>query len=168
MAYCYLDAARLNSLEYSILNVSNVRPLHMSVTLNAWLLSAPDTMDMNRALAAFDAAIFGENAGVVTALRRAYYSAFADLGRDALLDAAQKWSFYYRPHKDISFIENAAADGQLAWIGRCILRGRFCSGFPALTPALEQALHRSAEKFILKLQRYVKLLSEQQNCPLLF
>lgn len=149
MAYCYRDAARLNSLEYSILNVSNVRPLHMSVTLNAWLLSAPDTVDISRAMAAFDTAIFEENAGAVSALRRAYYSAFADLGRDALLDAAQKRSFYYRPHKDISFIENAATDGQLAWIGRCILRGRFCSGFPALTPALEQALHQSAEKFSL-------------------
>jgi hypothetical protein len=41
MAYCYRDAAEKNNLYYSILNISNVRPLHISAIMNARIMSAP-------------------------------------------------------------------------------------------------------------------------------
>ncbi len=147
MAYCYQDAMKLDRLTYSILNVSNVRPMHMSVTLNAAVLQSPETFCADEAVLNFHRAVFGDFAEQTALLQREYYHAFADIGKTPLRQAAQAWHFYYRDHKDLPFTENPGTDGEIAWIGKCALRGWSGPGTPALTPELVEILKSSANRF---------------------
>ena len=147
MAYCYLDAWKHDRLSYSILNVSNVRPVHMSVTLHAAVLQDPEAFCADGAVLDFHRAIFGDFAPQTACLQREYYQAFADFGKAPLRQAAQAWHFYYRDHKELPFVENIGTDGEIAWIGKCALRGWSGPGTPALTPELVDVLEASANRF---------------------
>lgn len=147
MEYCYRDAKRLNSLEYSILNVSNIRPIHVSISLNAQLLRSPDTFNADSAITAFAQSIFGEHGQQISKLYRQYYECFADFGKKPLRQAAEAWHFYYRDHTDLPFTENAATDGQIAWVGKNALRGWSSPGAHEANDELLQKLKISTEKF---------------------
>ena len=144
MAYSYRDAEKLNSLTYSILNVSNLRPVHYAAMVNAALLHGE--RDADAITIALDRQLFGNRAEQINLLRRRYYEAFADFGRDALKLAADQWQFYYRSHGDAPFTENAVTDGYLAFYGKCMLRGFPCAAEP--DPVLARAeLLRSEAAF---------------------
>lgn len=160
MEYCYNHARQLDSLEYSILNVSNVRPLHVSVTLNAQLLADPAGFQADRALQEFHKGVFGPLGQQVYSLHRQYYDAFADFGKEPLQRAATDWHFYYFDHKDLPFPENAVTDGQLAWIGKNLVRGIVTAGAHAPDQQALQALRTSAEKFG-KLEQDLQQLEQQ-------
>lgn len=147
MEFCYRDAHRLNSLEYSILNVSNLRPIHVSVTLNAQLLQSPESFHADSALLAFHWSVFGDFADRIWELHRRYYDCFADFGKTPLREAAEAWHFYYRDHRDLPFLENAATDGQIAWVGKNALRGWASPGGHPLNDGLLQKLEVSAQRF---------------------
>lgn len=147
MEYCYRDAHRFNSLEYSILNVSNVRPVHVSVSLNAQLLSSPGTFNADNALQSYYQTIFGNYGQQISKLHRQYYECFADFGKTPLRQAAEAWHFYYRDHINLPFLENAATDGQIAWVGKNALRGWSSPGAHEANDELLQKLKVSADKF---------------------
>ncbi len=146
MAYCYRDAAKSNTLCYSILNISNVRPLHISAMVNARILqspSDPDAVDLLR----IDRELFGEDAELVNELRRSYYEAFADFGTAPLKEAADAWHFYLRDYDTLSFIRNAVTDGQLAWLGKNMLQDKHSTGVPMRDTRTLNLLIDSAERF---------------------
>ena len=158
MAYSYHDAIAQGMLSYSILNVSNIRPVHMSTTLNAILLQSPETFCADSALLEFYRPIFGDLAQQITAMHREYYAAFADFGKEPLLQAATAWQFFYRDHGALPFTENAGTDGQIAWIGKSALRGWAGPGNAPLTPSTVEILEASACRFEALYQKLTALL----------
>ncbi len=116
MAYNYRGAASGGRLCYSILNVSNVRPLHISAMINAKILEDPTGFAVDEELLRMDKELFGGSGELVDGLRREYYDAFADFGETTLREAATEWSFYLREYGDLSFTRNAATDGHLVSI----------------------------------------------------
>ncbi len=147
MAYCYRDAAEKNNLYYSILNISNVRPLHISAIMNARIISAPLSFSARDELLRLDREIFGDAAKMVNEIRREYYAAFADFGDEPLKRTAAQWHFYYREYKDLPFIRNAATDGQLAYFGRYLYNGETYEKLPDQNEETLFKLKKSAEKF---------------------
>ena len=147
MAYCYRDAARNQNLYYSILNVSNVRPFHVSATLNSRLMKDPLSFDMSRGMLELDRELFGDAADAVHELRKEYYRSFADFGEETLKYTAGEWHFYYRQYEDLPFLRNAATDGQLAYFGKFLLRKKVYPKLPAVNVCTYLELKKSAERF---------------------
>ena len=147
MAYCYRTAAESGNLFYSILNVSNVRPVHYSATLNARLLEFPDTFDMSVQMLALDEELFGKDGAAINALRRNYYESFADFGEILLRNMAKNKCFYYRGYENLPFIRNAATDGQLTYFGKYLLTGTDKVYLPKATKETRLILAESAKKF---------------------
>ena len=73
MAYSYRIAAEKGCLYYSMLNVSNVRPMHFSISMNAAILKDPENADIETIVKEFDLAHFGDAAKLVTPLRYRFY-----------------------------------------------------------------------------------------------
>ncbi|MBQ8345073.1 MAG: glycosyl hydrolase 115 family protein [Clostridia bacterium] len=147
MAYCYREAAKSQRLSYSILNISNVRPLHLSAIMNAKILQAPLTVDVEKELQLLDEELFGKAAETAHSLRRDYYAAFADFGTEPLKEAAKAWHFYYREYETLPFLRNAATDGQLTYVGKCALKGEHHIGIPDPEDRILQIMQDSAERF---------------------
>lgn len=147
MAYCYRDAARNQNLYYSILNVSNVRPFHVSATLNSRLMRDPLSFDMSREMLELEKELFGDGAEMVHALRKEYYSSFADFGEEPLKYTAEEWHFYYRQYEGLPFIRNAATDGQLTYFGKFLLKKKNYPKLPAVNECTYVELKKSAERF---------------------
>lgn len=147
MAYCYKEAAKTGQLIYSILNISNVRPLHISAIMNAAILQNPLAFDADKALLNLDLEVFGEYGSLVNEIRKAYYASFADFGNDALKKTADLWHFYYREYGDLPFIRNAATDGQVAFFGKALIRGKINNKLPAPDAATRALFDKSAKAF---------------------
>ncbi len=147
MAYCYKEAAKTGQLIYSILNISNVRPLHVSAMMNAAILQNPLAFDADEALLRWDADVFGEYGSQVNEIRKAYYASFADFGNDALKKTADLWHFYYREYGKLPFIRNAATDGQIAFFGKALVRGKVNNKLPAPDQTTRMLLQESANAF---------------------
>ena len=127
MGYSYRIAAEKGNLCYSMLNISNVRPMHYSISMNAAILANPSEADIAQIMDDFDSSIFGNCGSEVTALRKQYYDSFADFGEDLAAQFAEKLFFFYHTYPDLPFIRNAATDGQLTWLGKyAILEKQHC------------------------------------------
>lgn len=124
MAFCYREADRLNSLFYSILNVSNVRPLHFSVLLNSKLLCDP-TADENGLIKEIISEIYGENAEEAETLYNEYYGSVADLGADDLKRRCKEVDFHYHEYGKLPFPTYPATDGTLRNKGLNLFNGRY-------------------------------------------
>jgi len=146
MAYSYKEAAERNTLYYSILNISNVRPLHVSAMIYARILENPQKFDAARELLLLDGELFGAVGNEVNALRRAYYESFADFGEASLRFFAESCHFYLRNYEALPFIRNAATDGQLSRFGKYLLKGKAYAKTPPPTRETMQMLQESAEK----------------------
>lgn len=148
MAYCYREAAEHNNLYYSILNISNVRPFHLSAMINSRILQKPLDFNTEAELLKLDQELFGAFADKVGKLRCEYYKAFTDLGDDPLKEAAENWGFYYREYGELPFIRNAATDGQLARMGRNAMRKKHQPGLPNPDRKLRKIAQESSERFL--------------------
>lgn len=127
MSYSYRIAAEKGNLCYSMLNISNVRPMHYSISMNAAILANPAKADIAQIMDDFDSSIFGNCGSEVTVLRKQYYDSFADFGEDLAAQFAKKWFFFYHTYPELPFIRNAATDGQLTWVGKyAILEKQHC------------------------------------------
>lgn len=169
MAYCYRDAAQNGKLCYSILNVSNVRPLHVSTLMNAKLLESPYDFNMTEELLAFDRSVFGRLGSRVNDLRKGYYGAFADFGEKILQSAAKEWHFYHRSYENLPFIRNAATDGQLAYFGKNVYDGKKDSKLLPTPSIYTQAeLVNSAKKFSRLYQEALEIEKEMDGGALLY
>lgn len=76
--------AEVESLYYSILNVSNLRPVFLSAWLNARLLCEPSRPAWEL-LAELVEEFYGERATDILPLYKSYYVAIADFGKDELI-----------------------------------------------------------------------------------
>lgn len=125
MAYAYKEAQAKNTLYYSILNVSNVRPLHSSIWFNAELMKDPESCDADAPLEAQLTALYGDHAQAVKALTWQYYDSIADLGSQELQERCQRHNFHYHEYGALPFPLFPATDGYLNWFGRKFLRGNY-------------------------------------------
>ncbi len=123
MAFSYSEAAKRDSLYYSILNVSNLRPLHIGAELNARLLENPE-LSARTGLRRIFKPIFGDAADVVLDLYDEYFAAYADLGTMELVGLCNRHSFDYHPYGRLLFPEFPSTDGELHEIGQCLLRDK--------------------------------------------
>ncbi|MBR2616157.1 MAG: glycosyl hydrolase 115 family protein [Clostridia bacterium] len=166
MAYSYRIAAENDCLYYSMLNVSNVRPMHLSITANARILKDPTGCDGKRIMEEFDREYFGEAAERITPLREAYYKAFADFGEELAALFAEKWFFFYHRYPTLPFMRNAATDGQLTWLGKYALLGKLHCDVDYASKARLPALLESEEKLMAlmeKMDAVAPTLSEEKS-----
>lgn len=124
MDFSYKEAARMGSLTYSIVNVSNVRPLHYAATANAALMNDPDGFDYDNFAQAFHTAHYGEAATIVKQLRDRFYLSCANIGETILKTLCDNDGFYYHDYGALPFVRYTADDGDLIMIGRRILKGQ--------------------------------------------
>lgn len=125
MVFSYGEACRKNSLYYTILNVSNVRPLHFSVWFHAELMKAPDGSRAETTLHDHLIALFGDAAPQIRPLMDAYYDTIADLGKAELQDQCKRRDFYYHDYGALPYPEFPATDGVLRSMGRRMLLGNY-------------------------------------------
>ena len=157
MAYCYHDAARLDNLYYSILNISNVRPIHISAIINARILRSPLDFNPDEELLKLDRELFGEMGDEVNALRQEYYGALADLGVEASRRGAIMWSFYFRDFDSLPFTRNVGGDGQLSYFGKSVLKGKPYTKLPPPDAETLRRFKASAVKYAALYEKAEKL-----------
>lgn len=125
MVFSYREAWEQKSLYYSIVNVSNVRPLHFSVWFNAELLQNPVSFSEEQTLDSLLTALFAEAAAEVKPLMKAYYDTIADLGKQELYERCVNRDFYYHDYGTLTYPEFPATDGVLCYIGKKILTEKY-------------------------------------------
>lgn len=157
MAYCYHDAKKLDNLYYSILNISNVRPLHISAILNARIMRSPLDFDADAELLKLDRELFGEMGDEVNALRQEYYGALADLGDEGSKRGAMMWSFAYREFDSLPFTRTVGGDGQLAYFGKAVLKGKPYSKLPPPDAETLRRFKESAVKYAALYEKAEKI-----------
>ena len=123
MDFSYKEASRMGSLTYSIVNVSNVRPLHYAATANAALMSDPNGFDYNRFAQAFHTAHYGAASTTVKQLRDRFYLSCANIGETILKLLCENDGFYYHHYDNLPFTRYTADDGDLIMTGRRLLKG---------------------------------------------
>ncbi len=116
MAFTYKEAAKANSLYYSILNVSNLRPVFLSTWLNARLLCEPGRPAWEL-LAELVEEIYGEHATEILPLYKSYYVAIADFGKEELIARCKRDDFHFHDFGPLPFAEFPATDGALRHFG---------------------------------------------------
>ena len=161
MAYCYNVAASENLLCYSILNISNVRPLHVAAAMNAKILAKPTNFNAKKELLNLDIALFGKLGEKVNSIRQKYYACFADFGEACLRKIADLWCFYYHDYQNLPFVRNAVTDGQLMLFGRYILENKPGTNFfPLRDESIKTMLKNSASAFSALYKEAEELESE--------
>lgn len=123
MVFSYQKAREQNSLFYSILNVSNVRPLHFSAWYNAELLKDPSGFDGEKTLDNILQALFGEAWKTVKPLLQRYYDTIVDLGPNELKKRCNTWNFCYHEYGKLPFPLFPATDGTLRTTGVIYMEG---------------------------------------------
>lgn len=161
MAFNYQNAAMQDKLYYSILNVSNVRPFHLSVTMNARIMENPLGIDICEETLIFDRAIFGDVAEEVNALRHEYYECFADFTEYAIQRKAAGLHFSYRPYENLPFLRNPATDGQMAWYARKTLSAKVHTDRPDAKADIP-SMKESVKKFTAL---YEKMVAIEEKLP---
>lgn len=156
MAFSYKEALEHDTLYYSVLNASNVRPLHSSVWYNATLLSDPENIDPDTALTKQLTAIYGDHAEAVKALTWEYYDCIADLGKEELMERCQRHNFHYHEYGELDFPLFPATDGFLNWFGRKFLRGNYFE-YVANDPAMTDVIRKSLPKWESLYEKAVEL-----------
>jgi len=115
MAYSYQLAAEKGCLSYSILNVSNVRPMHIGIWLNALLLEAPDSFQPDTVL---DQLFTREE----TSLYLAYFDHIPELGAPMLKAWCDRHLFHYHDYGQLPFPLFPAQDAMLRTLGLYMLK----------------------------------------------
>jgi len=155
MAYSYRLAQEKDSLFYSILNVSNIRPLHASAWLNAELLRDPGHFDpdavLDQLMDPSEKALWWE-----------YFSCIADLGSQELKNWCIRHLFHYHDHGKLPFPEFPVQDAFLRTVGRYWLRGLLLPR--SNTSHIYSCLRENLSKWIVfseKLQNVTSLYAKQ-------
>lgn len=125
--YSYAEARRTGTLFYSILNVSNLREVHSSARLNAFLLWEGEDFDYPAYCRTYDALLFGDAAEKYRRGMERYYHAFADAGDDACEALCRTYDFHYHKTAALPFVSFTANDGTLRSWGCTLLAGKTLS-----------------------------------------
>lgn len=114
MAFSYKEALRMKSLDYAILNVSNVRPLHLSTWFSAELLKDPENMDVDATLNSLLTQLYGEEklCEIHSAVDE-FYGCIADLGSEELKASCRRAEFFYHDYGTLPYPEYTVSDGVL-------------------------------------------------------
>ncbi len=121
MAFSYREAAKMNSLYYSILNVSNVRPLHFSAWLCSKILNDPENADTEKLVCGLISELYGEDADKISPLLWGYYGAIADRGKNEIRYMCERNEFDYNDLGEMPFPERPITDGVLRYaIGKSL------------------------------------------------
>lgn len=118
IVYTYQQAKKFNSLEYSILNVSNVRPLHYSAWFNALLLQNADQLDPEAIFEYLMQTLYGDAAPLMKELTCAYYDALGAVNDRDKLDRYARIELDYYDYGELPFPEFVMTDGYLRYAGR--------------------------------------------------
>lgn len=113
MLFSYQEAYRTDNLTYSILNVSNLRELHLSAHLNAAILQDPADFDLQAFTQKQFTALYGDAADDMIAVRKQYFDAYAELPEADLIAKCHRdnYNFYYHDYGRLPFKNFAAVDG---------------------------------------------------------
>lgn len=112
MAFSYREALKMDSLYYAILNVSNVRPLHLSAWFSSELLRDPENIDADARLNDLLGQLYGEK--LLPEIREAfdaYYAAIGDLGSEELKASCLRGNFFYHDYGTLPYPEYVVSDG---------------------------------------------------------
>ena len=122
MAAMYRLARDNRSLTYSIVNVSNVRPVHFSVWYNAQIMLDPAGFDEAQLIDGQLSALYGGDAGVIRPLLEEYYNAIGDYGAANLKRYCDKHDFFWHPPEEAPYPVYSVADGHLHVLGERYLQ----------------------------------------------
>ena len=122
MLYCYRDAEHYEALEYSILNVGNIRELCFSIKLNAAIVSgSPADFDLDKFKEQEFGRIYGIMSEEVMKLDQMYYKSIGDLGSAYAKEYIDLTDFHYYEHGEVPFPSFPLTDGTLCNMGACWL-----------------------------------------------
>lgn len=121
----YREARRSGTHYFTVLNVSNVRPLHFSIWYQAQMLRNFTDFDPRKALDTQLQGLYGRSAQAVKPLMQAYYDTIAELGKEELLDRYTKATHEYIDPGKVPYPEFPATDGHLRYTGIRLLKGQF-------------------------------------------
>ena len=155
MEFSYKEAAKMNSLTYSMVNVSNVRPLHYSVSANAELMNNPTEFDYREFSKAFHKAHFGDAASEVMRLRDKFYLSCGNIGEKVLKTLCDQADFYYHDYGKLPFVRYTFDDGDIYMAGRWILKG--------ITKNID-IIRTYRQELLASAERFEKLLDELRKC----
>lgn len=162
----YREADRTGTLFYTILNVSNVRPLHFSVWYQAQLLRNVKDFDPDSTLDQQLQALYASASETVKPLMLAYYDTIAELGREELLDRYTKATHEYADPGSVSYPEFPATDGHLRYTGIRLLSGQFYTANEAAYREILQASLKKWEALYEKMQEAEKCIPD--SCRVYF
>ena len=122
MAAMYRLARDNRSLTYSIVNVTNVRPVHFSVWYNAQIMLDPVRFDEDKLIENQLSALYGEDANKVRPLLDAYYDAIGDYGTANLKLYCDKHDFFWHEPEEAPYPVYSVTDGHLHVLGERYLQ----------------------------------------------
>ena len=141
--YNYRTAADHSCTWYSILNVSNLRELHMGARLNAAILQNPGDFDLEQYRTETLGRLYGEFAAELIALRRDYFAAIADLGEtDAVAYNTKSHTHFLHEYGTLPFAQHIVSDGVAAALGK-----RWLKGIDVLDADLPRRMAESQRQF---------------------
>ena len=121
MEFSYREAAKMNSLDYAILNVSNLRPLHFSAWLSSKLLLDPMNSSVKELAEDQLLWFFGDDAPAVSPILWDYYDTIADRGKGEIIYNCKRSGFDYRDFGELPYPERPLTDGTIRYaIGKSL------------------------------------------------
>ena len=154
----YCRMAEKDTLWYSVLNVSNLREMHMGARVNAAILHNPSAFDAEAFLSRTYREIYGSAGEKMAALRREYFSSMADLGyTEAHRYCTQKHFSDFYDYGELPFLNYEISDGVAAMLGK-----RFLHGQPSADSTLPQRLREGCKRMTAL---YEKLCAAETEIP---
>ncbi|MBQ8357494.1 MAG: glycosyl hydrolase 115 family protein [Clostridia bacterium] len=122
MVYCYRDAEKYCSLDFSILNVANVREMCSSIRLNAAILAGkPSEFDLDAYYQTVYPTLYGDAGREVAELEKRYFDAIGDAGNEIGQEMIDFTDFHYYSLPDLPFPYYPLTDGAIMRMGCGIL-----------------------------------------------
>ena len=144
MTFSYEEARKMDSLSYSMVNISNLRPVHFSVWFNSYLMNSPADFDMDKTLKSMLSMLYGDDAAVLEPMHREYYECFASLQIEDLLQRYSRLNVTRHDYGALNFPEYPATDGYLRHAGIKMKEGRYLAKDHEL---FRQTIRASMEKW---------------------
>lgn len=160
MTFSYAEARKMDSLSYSMVNISNLRPVHFSVWFNACLVNNPDSFDRDKTLDMQLQALYGQDAGRIRPLLDAYYDAIAVLQTEDLLQRYRLLNVTRHEYGPLDFPEFTATDGYLRFAGIRFKTGKY---YAANDQLFVDTMKASLEKWRALYEKMCRI--EPELCP---
>lgn len=132
MTFSYREAEKMNSLTYSMVNISNLRPVHFSVWFNSFIMNDPKGFNMDETLDIMLSGLYGNDAAAIKPLLADYYNCFAVLQTEDLLYRYNLVGVQRHEYDKLDFPEFCATDGYLRYSGIKMKKGMYYAKDDAL------------------------------------